>query len=213
MAREEENISIPATVDCSSWWQNDGTFPFIPQAPDPPNWVSLFKRPNLQRHGCQPVCFQFQIQLYYLWLTTKLTKILLDTDEKPDLYVQTQWKRSWTPCTFALPLKTHTHTNAGIYTHTAAVEVHSKWSKSASTSWHSKENIWPKEAQSVCMCERVYECVFEGEKKEMDIFCMHVLQKHGFWVHVNPYLCVFKASESYCCSVYVQMIWQCNAEV
>lgn len=48
-------------------------FRLAPQAPDPPNWFSVFKRPNHQRRDCQSVCFHFQIQRSLLFITDKQT--------------------------------------------------------------------------------------------------------------------------------------------
>lgn len=44
-----------------------------PQAPDPPNWFSVFKRAHHQRCDCQSACFYFQIHLSLLFITDKQT--------------------------------------------------------------------------------------------------------------------------------------------
>lgn len=86
-------------------------FRLAPKAPDPPNWFSLFKRPNHERHHCQSDGFHFQIRLSLLFITDeKLSDILsqIYRQQSQLVYIQTTlWWSHMRTYAFSASVRAH----------------------------------------------------------------------------------------------------------
>lgn len=150
------------------------------------------------------------LSIIYNWHQNFLGYSLKYKEKKPHIY--THWKILQSNsgdlvCTYT-PASTYTNTEAGMCTHTHTYtnkHTGGSWFKEC-TPWHTKENIWPKEATSVCVCED-FGCVCSRKEKK-DGHCLYVyeLQKQRL------FLCAWVPSKPlYLCTDSAELFWQCRS--
>ncbi len=184
-----------------------------PRAPDPPNWCSVFKRPNHQKHDCQFDCLRFWIQLSLLFITDKQT--FWNTRSNIEPRIQT--------CIHSHKFCRGTFGWSCIHTGTHIMQACTLWKckcihKVASRPAHSdtaKRIYDQRGCITVHQCEYLLMCVFvkgKGRWTECVCMCMCFTKRQAdFYVVACERVCLFKAFASCLWTDSAELFWQCRS--